>query len=68
MVILINDLLSLAKIEGINFETQKMPFHISDAIYDVILSMEAAVIEKDIKLSHSIETDIIVKGDSERVQ
>jgi len=68
MTKLINDLLSLAKIEDINLETRKTPFNISNAINDVMLSMKSVVIEKGIKLSHSIEPDIIVKGDSERVK
>lgn len=68
MTKLINDLLSLAKIEDINLEIQKMPFNISNAIHDIILSMETVAIEKGINLSHSIEPDIIVKGDSERVK
>lgn len=68
MTKLINDLLSLAKIEDANLEIRKMPFNISIAINDVILSMEAVVIEKGIQLSHSIEPDLIVKGDLERVK
>ncbi|MEL7564720.1 MAG: HAMP domain-containing sensor histidine kinase, partial [Dehalobacterium sp.] len=68
MTKLINDLLSLAKLEDVNSETRKMPFNISNAIYDVMQSMEAVVIEKSIKLTHSIEPDIIVKGDAESVK
>ncbi|MFZ5966460.1 MAG: sensor histidine kinase [Bacillota bacterium] len=68
MTKLINDLLSLAKLEDVNFDTQKMPFNISNAIHDVMQSMEAVVIEKGIKLTHSIEPDIIIKGDSESVK
>ncbi|MBB6214513.1 signal transduction histidine kinase [Anaerosolibacter carboniphilus] len=68
MTKLINDLLSLAKIEDINLEAQKTPFNMSSAIHDVMLSMEAVVLEKGIGLSHSIEPDIIVKGDPERVK
>lgn len=68
MAKLINDLLSLAKIEDVNVETQKVPFNMSSAIYGVIFSMEAVVLEKGIKLSFSIEPDIIIKSDSEKVK
>lgn len=68
MTKLINDLLSLAKIEDVNLETGKIPFNISSVVNDAMLSMEAVVIEKGITLSLSIEPDIIVKGDSERVK
>lgn len=68
MTKLINDLLSLAKMDDGNFLMQKNPFNISNAIHDVILSMEAVLIEKGIKLTHSIEPDIIVNSDPERVK
>lgn len=68
MTKLINDLLSLAKLEDVNFVTRKIPFNISNAIHDVMQSMEAIVIEKGIQLIHSIEPDIIVKGDAESVK
>lgn len=68
MTKLINDLLSLAKVEDANFAAQKISFNMSDAINDIILSMEALVSEKGIKLSQSIEQDIIIKSDLERVK
>ncbi len=68
MTKLINELLSLAKIEDINFQTHKKPFNISNAVNDVISSMEAGVLEKDIKLSYSLEPDIIIKGDPARAK
>lgn len=68
MTKLINELLSLAKMEDMRFAIQKVPFNMSNIINDVILSMEAVVAEKDIKLIHSIEPDIIVKSDPERIK
>jgi two-component system, OmpR family, sensor histidine kinase CiaH len=68
MTKLINDLLSLAKFEDVNFETRKKPFNISNTIHDVMQSMEAVVIENGTKLTHLIEPDIIIKGDSESVK
>ncbi|WP_248929250.1 sensor histidine kinase [Paenibacillus hamazuiensis] len=68
MAKLVGDLLSLAKVEDVHFATQKAPFNISTAVHEVIMSMEAAVNDKGIRLSHSIEPDIIVKSDMERVQ
>lgn len=68
MTKLINDLLSLAKMEDMRFPIQKVPFNIGSTINDMIISMEAVVAEKDIKLSRSIEDDIIVKSDPERIK
>lgn len=65
---LIHDLLTLARIEDSHADTQKAPFHMSRAIRDTILSMEAAAIEKGIRLSHSIEPDLVIPGDAERVK
>ncbi len=68
MTKLVNDLLTLAKVEDVNLETQKMPFNMSHVINDVILSMEAGMMEKNIQLSRSIEPDIIVKSDLEKIK
>ena len=68
MAKLTNDLLSLAKLEDVNIETQKTPFDISSAIDEVISPMEAVILEKDIKLSRSIEPDIIIKSDAEKIR
>lgn len=67
MTKLVNDLLSLAKMEDIRFEMQKVPFNISNVIEDVVISMEAVMTEKDIELISSIEPDVIVKSDPERI-
>ena len=68
MTKLINDLLSLAKMEDMRFAIQKVTFNMSSAVNDVISSMEAVVVEKDIKLIRSIEPNIIVKSDAERIK
>ncbi len=68
MTKLINDLLSLAKLEDVNFKTRKTPYNISGVIHDVMLSMEAVMLEKGIRLTYSIEPDIMVKGDEEGIK
>ena len=68
MTKLINDLLSLAQMEDLSFVMQKVPFNMSSAVNEVILSMEAVMAEKDIELIRSIKPDIIVKSDPERVK
>ncbi|NLU53306.1 MAG: cell wall metabolism sensor histidine kinase WalK [Clostridiaceae bacterium] len=68
MTKLINDLLSLAKMEDVSFPMHKVPFNISDAVNDVALSMEAVMAEKEIKLIRSIEPDIVVASDPERIK
>lgn len=68
MTKLINGLLSLAKVEDENYEIVKMPYNLSNVILDVMQAMEAVVDERGIKLTYSIESDIIVKGDEESVK
>ncbi|NLM12435.1 MAG: HAMP domain-containing histidine kinase [Epulopiscium sp.] len=68
MTKLVNDLLSLAKMEDMRFEMQNIVFNISNMIHDVILSVEAVIAEKDIRFTSSIEPDIMVKSDPERIK
>lgn len=68
MAKLINDLLSLAKMENANIEAIKSPFNISEVIGDVILSMDALAKEKGLSLSHSLEPGVIINSDMETVK
>lgn len=65
---LVNDFLYLAKTENVSGRMFHSSFNISNIVNNVILSMEAIVFEKGIKLSHTIAPDIIVKGDSEQIK
>ncbi len=67
MANLINSLLSLAKMENENVEINKAPFNMSEKVSEIVQSMEAAVYEKGIALSRSIEPGIIVNSDMELV-
>lgn len=67
MADLINSLLSLAKIESENAEGSIAPFNMSEKVCEIVQSMEAAVHEKGITLSQSIEPGIIVNSDMEMV-
>lgn len=63
---LVNDMLYLAKVE--DTPEDKMPFDISKTVLDVIASMEAVIYEKGISFTQTIEPDIIVKGDGEKIK
>ncbi len=65
---LISDLLFLAKTEDINIKTIHLPFDISVAINDVILSMEVVIFEKGINFKSTLEPDIMIKGDEEKIK
>lgn len=60
---LINDLLILAKFDVTESGIQSISFDLSHTIQSVIFSMEAAIIEKGISLSVSMEPDIFIKSD-----
>ncbi len=62
---IINDLLTLAKFDDTKKAMQNTSFNLSNTVQSVILSMEAAMIEKDIELSVSIGSNITVKSDPE---
>ncbi|MFL0194235.1 sensor histidine kinase [Clostridium sp. WILCCON 0269] len=68
MTKLINDLLYLAKTENASIRKIYSSINISSIANNVVLSMEAVAFEKGIKLSHKVEQDIMVKGDSEQIK
>lgn len=65
---LVNDLLVLAKTENTSIRTCYVPFHLSEVVNDVILSMEVIIFEKGFHLTHTIENNIMVKGDAEQIK
>jgi signal transduction histidine kinase len=65
---LVNDLLVLAKTENLSIRTCNVPFNISEVVNHVILSMEAIIFEKGFHLTHTIQNDIMVKGDAEQIK
>ncbi len=66
MAKLINDLLTLTRLEEVNTIISKNPFNLSKEITDIALALEAVMIDKKICFSASIEPDIIVESDAER--
>lgn len=68
MAKLIDDLLSLAKMEDVNIRINKMPFDISSAVEKILLSMEAVISEKGLILSLSIQPNIIINSDEEIIK
>lgn len=65
---LINDLLSLTKMEDISIEVTKVPFDMSNLIENVIKAMEARLKDKEINLQTTIEPNIIVNSDAEMIK
>lgn len=63
---LINDMLYLAKVE--DSDAGQLPFDLSDTILNAIASMEVIIFEKGIQLTQTIEPDLRVKGDSEKIK
>lgn len=68
MAKLINDLLSLAKIENVIVHVERTPFNISETILEVMASFEAMLQEKGITLSHSLEKKLVINSDKEMVR
>lgn len=65
MAKLINDLLTLAKLEDTKPQEPIVTFDLSHTVKTVLSSMEAAMVEKNIALSVSITPNITVKSDPE---
>ena len=65
MSTLINNLLTLAKFDDTELVTQSISFNLSKTVQSVFSSMEAAIVEKGIELSASIEPDVFIESDAE---
>lgn len=68
MTKLINDLLYLAKMDNVNLEIEKTVFNLSDEVHNVVSPMAAGAIERGIALSQSVEPNVMVEGDPERIK
>ena len=72
LLLLINDLLDLAKIESHNIELELVPFHVPDLLGEVISMMKVSAYEKGLKLESSIgdsrTSDGFFLGDTTRIR
>jgi len=64
---LINDLLSLAAIDNAESKIHNTTVDMSETVKDAVLFMEAGVTAKEISLSSSIETHLIIDSDPEEL-
>lgn len=65
---LINDMLSLAKMDAAEQPLCFQSFNLSKVIEGVVLSFEAATFENDIELKTEVKEDINLNGDKEGIQ
>lgn len=68
MSTLINNLLTLAKFDNTGLVTQSISFNLSETVQSALSSMEAAAVEKGVGFSTSIEPDVFIKSDAERLK
>ncbi|MFE5322838.1 sensor histidine kinase [Paenibacillus sp. NPDC056579] len=66
MAKLTNDLLYLAQIDQANTGVMMAPFDASDAVEQVVLTMEAVIFERDLHLSYEIEPGLKIRGSLEQ--
>ena len=65
---LIDEMLTLAKLDNINEKINFISFNFSDLINNVLLTFEAIIFENNIKLQSYIEENIHIKGDKENIK
>lgn len=65
---LINDLLLLAKFDDDKVPVVKIRFNFSKTVQSVILSMKAAYLNKEIRLSENIEEEVFLESDEEGIK
>ncbi len=68
MTKMITNLLELAKLDQANSQLEMKWIHISSMIEEMVFSMEATAREKDIKMTYSIEPQIMVKSNSDKLK
>ncbi|MEF3302204.1 sensor histidine kinase [Paenibacillus sp. GYB003] len=68
MAKLVNDMLTLAKTEDARSIVRKVPVHVSKEVEDAIRSMEAAAALKRIRLTRSIEPNIVANGEPDCIR
>lgn len=67
MTKLVNELLYLAKNDEAEVKLQYSSFNLSQAVKNVILSMEAVAFEKGVKIIQHIEPDLTIKSDRDKI-
>src|SRR5690625_4604420 len=62
------NLLELAQLDQVNAHIEMKVIHISSMIEEMVFSMEATLKEKDISITYSIEPQIMVKSNSDKIK
>lgn len=68
MTRLTNDLLYLTEMDDSRSTMIYSKFNLSDAVENIILTMEAVIFEKHVSLEYDIEPNLTVQGNSEQMQ
>jgi two-component system sensor histidine kinase CiaH len=68
MKTLTGDLLYLTEMDDARTGVMFAPFNASESIESVILTMEAAVYERDLTMDYEIEPDLMLHGSSEQIK
>ncbi len=69
LMVILNDVLDLSKLEAGKMQLEKIPFRIPDVIENVVVTLRHKADEKGLKLETNIANDIpeFVKGDSSKL-
>lgn len=65
---IVGDLLDLSRLDSEEFKLEKMPLPLSQIIEDSLQKYGPMLKEKNIKLSHQLDPDIIINGDEGRIE
>lgn len=68
MTKLTNDLLYLTEMDDSRANMIYRKFNMSEAVENIILTMEAVIFEKNVSLDYEIEPDLMVLGSSEQIK
>src|SRR5690625_4448813 len=68
MTKMITNLLELAQLDQPTTRLEMKVIHLSNMIEDMVFTMEAATKEKEIHITHSIEPEIMLNSNSDKIK
>lgn len=68
MIVLVNKMLTLVRLDTAQNQTQPKRFRVDEALYDIIYPMESVAYEKKIRMTSEIQEEMYIDGIEDQIQ
>lgn len=68
MIVLVNKMLTLVRLDTAQNQTQPKRFRVDEALYDIIYPMESVAYEKKIRMTAEIQEEMYIDGIEDQIQ